>query len=762
MKAKIFTLLVLGILFSSVSLCRAQNILYDGNFSKTTVINTYFNQSAPNNVWHAWQNWQINNNVTIIDGVCKYDITVLGAQKNTWDIQLTQIGFPLTQGHSYRLSFDVKADANRFFGLYLGENGDPWNSIIGYDKYTQFAATDWKTITIDFVAAAVFYSHKISFELGAEQVVTYFDNVMLIDLGIATPRIGILGTSLNGWDVDVDMQTADGEKYTLFNYPLTAGSAKFRQDDSWNINWGSSTFPTGTGVQGGQNIPIPSDGNYDISFNRLAGDYSFTCVSNCNTSNGIIGIIGDALNGWDDDIDMQSNDGINYILKNYEFKNGEAKFRKDNSWDINWGGLTFPSGTAYLNSLHNIPVNAGIYDVKFNIITGDYSFVPPSIGVLGSALIGWNDDIDMQSTDGITYTLKNYYFNFGEVKFRQDNSWDINWGDWTFPTGFAYQNGPNIPINPGTYDVSFNKITGEYNFSVVCFPTLQCPWIPPVNSELGKCGAVVNYPEVVADVTCGDAAIIIRQTAGLPSGSFFPVGSTWNAFELTNSEGKKTSCGFYVNVIDSPKAKSIPDLWPPNHKMVPINLDFTNNCGENVTILYYYIYNITSNEPDNGLGDGDLANDWQIDLYGQNLLLRAERSGKGKGRIYSFNVYGWDDAGNWFDQIVTVSVPHDKGKEVSITTKPATNKESSNSFENVSLKTTIWPNPSTNSFNLEVQSTSDEKVALNVFDINGHFIFTFNANSNQPTSFGKDLKAGTYLVLVRQGNNSKTIKVVKQ
>ncbi|MCI4441921.1 MAG: T9SS type A sorting domain-containing protein, partial [Lentimicrobium sp.] len=160
-----------------------------------------------------------------------------------------------------------------------------------------------------------------------------------------------------------------------------------------------------------------------------------------------------------------------------------------------------------------------------------------------------------------------------------------------------------------------------------------------------------------------------------------------------------------------------------------------------------------------------VANDWQIDMFGQNLLLRAERSGKGKGRIYSFNVQGYDESYNWFDQIVTVTVPHDKGKEISVTTKPATNHKSSisgNPIENLPFASKVWPNPSTNSFNLEVQSTSDEKVVLTVFDINGRLLSNLNANSNQTTSFGKDLKAGTYLILVRQGNNSNTIKVVKQ
>jgi hypothetical protein len=767
MKAKIFTLLILGMMFLSASLGQAQNILTDGEFSTTTAINNYFNQPEPDNVWYSWQNWQINNDVTVDGGVCHYEVVSLGAEKNTWDIQLIQKGFPLILGHSYRLTFDVKADADRSFGLFLGENGGNWTSIIGYDNYAQFATTYWKTRTIDFVATAVFSSHKLSFELGAEQVATYFDNVMLVDMGLSIPSIGIVGTALNGWEVDVDMETIDGINYTLLNYPLAAGEAKFRQDNTWSVNWGNSSFPSGTAHQNGPNIPILGFGNYDISFNRLTGDYSFVCISNCATIIQNIGILGSALIGWDDDVNMLTSDGIIYTLKNYTFKEGDAKFRQDDDWNINWGNNTFPTGKALLDGL-NIPVKAGTFDVTFNIVTGDYSFTPPIIGIVGSALAGWDLDVDMQTSDGITFTLMNYYFGFGEVKFRLSHSWDINWGNNTFPTGIGLPYGSNIPVQPGNYNVTFNRITGEYTFTVVCFPIIQCPTFVQVNTDPGKCGAVVNYPEVVADVTCGDEQVTIKQTAGLASGSYFPIGFTWNAFEFTNSQGKTAACGFSVYVADPPQIKSIPDLWPPNHKMVPIHLDFINNCIGNTTVKNYYIYDITSNEPDNGLGDGDVANDWQIDMYGQNLLLRAERSGKGTGRVYSFYVSGYDEFWNYFNQMVTVTVPHDQGKAESITSTPipiVTNHKATlgdASFESIPFASNVWPNPSSGDFKLEIQSSSNENAVLSIFDINGRLISNVNVGNQQTISFGENLKAGIYMVVVRQGNNFNTFKVVKQ
>jgi hypothetical protein len=59
---------------------------------------------------------------------------------------------------------------------------------------------------------------------------------------------------------------------------------KFREGQSWDVNWGSTEFPSGTGVQDGGNIPVPLNTNftvtiYSITFNCKTGEYTFTDVS---------------------------------------------------------------------------------------------------------------------------------------------------------------------------------------------------------------------------------------------------------------------------------------------------------------------------------------------------------------------------------------------------------------------------------------------------------------------------------------------------
>ena len=102
-----------------------------------------------------------------------------------------------------------------------------------------------------------------------------------------------------------------------------------------------------------------------------------------------------------------------------------------------------------------------------------------------------------------------------------------------------------------------------------------------------------------------------------------------------------------------------PSLWPPNHKMVAVTVGASASDLAGVTSLK--IISVTSNEPDNGLGDGDTAGD--IVITGPlTVNLRAERSGNGNGRTYTITVEARDAAGNASTKTTTVFVPHSQGK----------------------------------------------------------------------------------------------------
>jgi len=57
------------------------------------------------------------------------------------------------------------------------------------------------------------------------------------------------------------------------------------------------------------------------------------------------------------------------------------------------------------------------------------------------------------------------------------------------------------------------------------------------------------------------------------------------------------------------------------------------------------VSSITSNEPQNGTGDGDTSPDWEI-VSPTRMRLRAGRAGTGTGRVYTITVRCTDGRGN--------------------------------------------------------------------------------------------------------------------
>ncbi|MEL1244968.1 T9SS type A sorting domain-containing protein [Flavobacterium sp. DGU11] len=288
------------------------------------------------------------------------------------------------------------------------------------------------------------------------------------------PSVGILGAATPlGWSgnqPDIAMATTDGVTYTLNNISLYTGGLKFRQDNSWPLNWGNTAWPTGTGVQdqGGMDVPVVV-GVYDITFNLTTKEYSFVYKFP------VIGIRGNATTvDWgsaNGDILLSTTDGITYTRNNFTLDTGGLKFRQDNDWPNNWGGATWPSGSGIFNQDGvDIQAQAGSYNITFNRTTLEYNFeqVFISIGMIGSATpAGWDGpDIDMQTADGITYTLNNYTLATGGLKFRENDEWPNNWGgtDWPSGVGIFDQGGVDIPVQAGTYNITFDHVSKVYNF----------------------------------------------------------------------------------------------------------------------------------------------------------------------------------------------------------------------------------------------------------------------------------------------------------
>ncbi|MBK8700922.1 MAG: HYR domain-containing protein [Saprospiraceae bacterium] len=80
-------------------------------------------------------------------------------------------------------------------------------------------------------------------------------------------------------------------------------------------------------------------------------------------------------------------------------------------------------------------------------------------------------------------------------------------------------------------------------------PVITCPANINANNDTGLCSSVVNYTAPVGTDNCPMPTTV--QTAGMTSGSAFPVGSTVNTFRVTDAAGNTAVCSFTVTVVDT-------------------------------------------------------------------------------------------------------------------------------------------------------------------------------------------------------------------
>ncbi|RDJ39194.1 MAG: HYR domain-containing protein [Crenarchaeota archaeon] len=80
-------------------------------------------------------------------------------------------------------------------------------------------------------------------------------------------------------------------------------------------------------------------------------------------------------------------------------------------------------------------------------------------------------------------------------------------------------------------------------------PVIIVPSDITVNVDPGQSSAVVTYSVTATDNS--GISPTITQTAGLPSGAPFPLGTTTNSFDATDNSGNTASASFTVTVIDN-------------------------------------------------------------------------------------------------------------------------------------------------------------------------------------------------------------------
>lgn len=163
----------------------------------------------------------------------------------------------------------------------------------------------------------------------------------------------------------------------------------------------------------------------------------------------ILYMAGDA-NGWKQIDVLNSEDGVNFKGYMYLNQNG-FKFCSQPNWDGTNYGADFDTAPDAGNIV--IAEEAGFYQVDVDLSAKTYTLTPFTIGIIGNATPkGWDGDTNMTyNPEERCWELKGVTLSDGEMKFRHTNDWSLSWGGEL--DNLTTQNGPNIVVAAGTYDI---------------------------------------------------------------------------------------------------------------------------------------------------------------------------------------------------------------------------------------------------------------------------------------------------------------------
>jgi uncharacterized repeat protein (TIGR01451 family) len=242
-------------------------------------------------------------------------------------------------------------------------------------------------------------------------------------------------------------------------------------------------------------------------------------------------------------------------------------------------------------------------------------------------------------------------------------------------------------VNPnvvGVYVITYNAtdpsgfsatpVTRTVNVVDTTAPVVTAPAnvVVYTGSSSTSCAVVVSDATLgtgSATDSCQGSLSVTRS--GVPAGNSFPVGTTTITYSATDASNNTGTATQTVTVIDNtvPVISTngqTPSMWPPNHKYQTFQVtNFVTGASDNCSSLgvgNVVIEKVTSDEIENGNGDGNTTNDIVIASDCKSVQLRSEREGNGDGRVYTITFKVTDASGNVGRATATVVVRRNPGE----------------------------------------------------------------------------------------------------
>jgi hypothetical protein len=207
-------------------------------------------------------------------------------------------------------------------------------------------------------------------------------------------------------------------------------------------------------------------------------------------------------------------------------------------------------------------------------------------------------------------------------------------------------------------------------------PDQSLPCAPPSGAEVTLDGSASSDPDdplaVLTYTWSGDAALGVGVTleGPMPVVTLAPGVHVLTLSVDDGVDGSHTDDVQITVVADAEPPQLVlgtteAELWPPNHKLhtflaADLVQSASDACDTGLDAADVVFVRGTSDEADDGKGDGNTSGDLSFAMGCAAAAVRAERAGPEDGRVYELVLAAQDAAGNAAEAVFTVSVPHDR------------------------------------------------------------------------------------------------------
>lgn len=380
-----------------------------------------------------------------------------------WDPANTANDMTSSDGTNYQLTVTGKTLKAGVNYEYKVVEDHAWTVSYPQNGNTSFSVSANGVYTIN-------YSYKVG---DALPTVT---TVKTSDAEIGETVWSVIGTINGDWDTDTDMtKDADGIYSATFT-DIAAGEYKFkvRADHDWTEAYPSSDYALNVSADNStvtikfnatsHAITVDVNGAAEEKTYTVAGTYRLVGATEDDD------VVGARLFGTVWDASLTANDmkasGNSYRWANacVFLPQGNAVYKVcvNHAWTESYG-----DGEANKVSTE-IPA-PGFYDfsISFDPATKNLSeaFTLLNIGVVGSLVGSWDNDVLMTYVDGVyELTVSDVASGSYEFKVRANKSW--NWADW----GQGGRSGSNVPVmitaDKADVNITFDPIAETVSFEL--------------------------------------------------------------------------------------------------------------------------------------------------------------------------------------------------------------------------------------------------------------------------------------------------------